>query len=140
MKYGIKRNTFKNTSFRVKIALMENQEYEQMFLLENSHWFFKGRKAIIESIVSTYLASGHGKILDIGCGTGGITSVLGKFGEVYGIDSSITALDFCKKQEIKNVYLLGSDGRFPFEDNFLMQCVLLMSLSMWTTMKVFSPR
>ena len=43
------------------------------------------------------------KILDIGCGTGGATLTLKKYGTVYAIDYSIAALRYCKERGLYNI-------------------------------------
>ncbi len=45
----------------------------------------------------------HGKILDIGCGTGSFISALMKRGKVLGIDISSNMIKICKSRGINNV-------------------------------------
>ncbi len=54
------------------------------------------------------------KILDAGCGTGGLTKKLEKFGEVVGVDISPIALKPAKKRKLKLIE--GSVNSLPFFD------------------------
>jgi SAM-dependent methyltransferase len=83
---------------------MNAQEYERMFRLEDSYWWFVGR----HHLVLTFLKEKFGnrtdlKILDIGCGTGAMSRKLERFGEVTSADFSPLALDFCRRRELAHV-------------------------------------
>lgn len=54
------------------------------------------------------------KILDAGCGSGGLTKKLERFGEVIGLDVSPLALKFAKKRKLKLIE--GSVNSLPFSD------------------------
>lgn len=73
---------------------MENSLYSEYDLLEDKYWWFVGRRKIIRAVMSGFLdqRQQNKKILDIGCGTGGMFSVLKEFGEVSGMDMSLYAI------------------------------------------------
>ena len=89
---------------------MQQHTYAIMDEVEGSHWWFVGRRAILESFlknIEAKLASGESKaepptsaggfkILDIGCGTGANLEMLSQFGEAEGVDVSDDALEFCR--------------------------------------------
>lgn len=54
------------------------------------------------------------RILDAGCGTGGLTNKLETFGKVVGLDISPLALSFAQKQKLSLVN--GSVNFLPFSD------------------------
>ena len=96
---------------------MEKIEYKKMYHLEQNHWWFLGKKKIVFSMLDKYLKKNRNlKILDIGCGTGAVMKNLQKYGEVYGIDSSNDAIEFCKKRGLKNVKV-GNAMNLPFSNN-----------------------
>ena len=93
---------------------MEPNEIEKMHKLEETHWWFQGKKYIIKSIISE-IDIPEGKFLDIGCGTGMFLREIGKGRRSYGIDVSGQALSYCKKKV--NAFLIKAAGnRLPFKD------------------------
>ncbi len=80
---------------------MEKDEYRKHFELEESHWWFKGRRAAAFGILRRILKSASGtttRILDGGCGTGLNLTELEKMGKAFGCDLSPEALDFCRRR------------------------------------------
>lgn len=75
--------------------------YQDLYELEEKHWWHKAKRNLCKKIIGRYFKGG--KIVDIGCGTGKNVEAFSEFGEVWGIDSSEEALRFCKKRSLKNV-------------------------------------
>lgn len=66
---------------------MECVEYEKMFLLEDSYWWFVGRRHILSGLLGKARAARRRpEILEVGCGTGGNLGMLEKFGRTVGMD------------------------------------------------------
>lgn len=86
---------------------MKKYLYEDLFLLEESHWWHISKRKIVRSLIEKYRLSKNPKILDIGCGTGKNIEELQDLGEIYGLDTSKEALDFCRKRGLNNL-ILGS--------------------------------
>ncbi len=85
---------------------MQQHTYEIMNRVEDSHWWYVGRRAILESFLeqivqNTKSETQNPKILDVGCGTGGNLEMLAKFGAAEGVDVSDAALEFCKLKGLK---------------------------------------
>jgi len=76
---------------------MDKFLYDEMFKIEETHWWFVARREIVLDQLDQFL-SNKGKILDIGCGTGVLIGFLEKFGEVYGLDSSPFAIEYCQQR------------------------------------------
>ncbi len=82
---------------------MEQHTYAIMDRVEDSHWWFVGRRAILESFlrgICSRLSTPDSrlKILDVGCGTGANLEMLAQFGSAEGVDVSDDALEFCRKK------------------------------------------
>ena len=97
---------------------MEQQAYREQFELEDAHWWFEGRRAVIWALLDRagLTAAGTGlQILDAGCGTGRNLIEFGSLGDARGIDSSPEAIDFCRRRGV----LGATEGRLeslPFDD------------------------
>lgn len=79
---------------------MNPQEYEKMFLVEDRHWWFSGKRKMVAAIFSRLRLAPNLQILDVGCGTGGMHLLLKDFGNITGVDWSETALSFNRKRGI----------------------------------------
>jgi len=78
---------------------MECAEYEKMFLLEGSYWWFVGRRDIISVMLEKAVGrGGPPAILEVGCGTGGNLDLLERFGWTAGVDLP-EALAWCVKRK-----------------------------------------
>src|SRR6266567_1702635 len=97
---------------------MQQHTYSIMYQIEEHHWWFVGRRRIIESFlepVCSNLESNRSRILDIGCGTGANLEMLSRFGEAEGVDVSTEALAFCRERGLQNVRQ-GEAEHLPYED------------------------
>jgi SAM-dependent methyltransferase len=100
---------------------MQPHTYAIMREVEDTHWWFVGRRRIItffvEQICDVLRNEGQSQphILDLGCGTGGNLEILCRFGRAEGVDISIEALDYCRARGLDNVRP-GAAEMLPFED------------------------
>lgn len=77
---------------------MERELYEEHALLERDHWWFVARRAILEKVLTGHLPPmSERRILDVGCGTGGMLPMLARFGQVSGIEGEPLAVDHCRE-------------------------------------------
>ena len=96
---------------------MEEHHYPILFQVEESHWWYLGRRRIIESFVKQICAKlqpAKPRILDVGCGTGANLKMLASFGEAEGVDISQQALEFCRQRGLENVKF-GAAESLPYE-------------------------
>jgi SAM-dependent methyltransferase len=98
---------------------MQQHTYAIMNRVEDSHWWFVGRRAILEEFLKQIIRASESKIqnpkiLDVGCGTGANLEMLGKFGESEGVDVSDEALEFCRTKGLK--VHKGLAEKLPFAD------------------------
>ena len=98
---------------------MQQHTYAIMDRVEDSHWWFVGRRAILESFlqkISSSLVTNHSslRILDVGCGTGANLEMLSQFGAAEGVDVSDDALDFCRQKGL--TVQKGLAETLPYDD------------------------
>src|SRR5882724_1077787 len=93
---------------------MQLKRYQQIFLYEDRHWWYRGRRTLLSEILEK---SNPKKILDFGCGPGSIMKLLNKFGEVSGVDIEPQAITYCQSKKIKNVKLIHAEKQLPFDKN-----------------------
>ena len=101
---------------------MQKHTYAIMDEVEGLHWWFVGRRAILESFLEPLVArvkleTLDPEILDVGCGTGANLEMLSQFGPSQGVDVSDEALEFCRKKGLSVKKGLAED--LPFSpDSF----------------------
>jgi SAM-dependent methyltransferase len=97
---------------------MQIDEYENMFLLEDSYWWYRGLHRILLDQLDKYgIKSRHLNILDAGCGTGKILELAGNYGNLYGIDISMEAIKFAGSRDKGFILSQGDVSQLPFKNN-----------------------
>src|SRR5437764_4841034 len=97
---------------------MQQHTYSIMYEVEEHHWWFIGRRKIIEGFVGAAcrdLGKLKPRILDVGCGTGANLQMLARHGTAEGVDVSSEALDFCRARGLSKVKQ-GAAESLPYED------------------------
>ena len=97
---------------------MQQHTYSIMYRVEESHWWFVGRRKILSSFVERIVKNlpERPEILDVGCGTGANLEMLSQFGSAEGVDVSTEALEFCRARGLNNVRR-GEAEHLPYDDN-----------------------
>jgi len=103
---------------------MQQHTYAIMDRVEDKHWWFVGRRAILETFLRQIAsrlaepakagAQTELRILDVGCGTGANLEMLSHFGAAEGVDVSDDALEFCREKGLKAQK--GLAEKLPFDD------------------------
>lgn len=78
---------------------MHAETYAQLFAVEDTHWWFAGKRRLARVFLDQLPAQRDRKILDVGCGTGGMFQLLGEYGSLWGVDLSETALAFAARRD-----------------------------------------
>ena len=96
---------------------MEQAEYRKHFELEESFWWFRGRREVLFGYLRQRKIPSLPLIwLDAGCGTGFNVKTFSRFGDVVGCDFSVDALRFCRQRGLRNI--ARADVRqLPFSDS-----------------------
>jgi ubiquinone/menaquinone biosynthesis C-methylase UbiE len=80
---------------------MERSEYQKLYELEDSYWWFVGRRHLVKALIEQWMLPGpSGFILDVGCGTGGNLAFLEPRGVATGLDLSPLALELARRRSI----------------------------------------
>lgn len=96
---------------------MRPDEYAAMYQVEDHHWWYTGMRRVLDALLRPYLNGRTGRlvILDAGCGTGGNSHYLQRYGRVIGLDAAAEALRFARRRPGLTL-LRGSVDRLPFRD------------------------
>jgi SAM-dependent methyltransferase len=101
------------------LRTMEANIYSEMYAVEQTHWWFVARRAIIRAqLEKLNLDAESARILDVGCGTGGNLALLMEYGKVYAMEANPDALKMAQTTtdiEIMSGYLPDT---IPFEEDF----------------------
>jgi SAM-dependent methyltransferase len=94
---------------------VESAYYSEYAQVQRTHWWYLARAEILEATLRQYLAAGRDhKLLDLGCGPGGMRPMLAQFGKLFSTDFTFDALQFCKAQQLD--HLVAADAmRLPFD-------------------------
>ena len=95
---------------------MQPNEYETMFRVEGTHWWYGAlHRLIFQALEAEFPDWREKEILDVGCGTGAILKRLGNPEKNVGIDLAPEAISFCRQRGLDNVRQ-GDIGALPFAD------------------------
>jgi SAM-dependent methyltransferase len=95
---------------------MEREQYAIMARREERHWWYAGMRRVALAVLEHALAGQTGlRILDAGCGTGGTTVELQRFGRVVGVDLAWEALAPARARGLSGL-ARASIEQLPFSD------------------------
>jgi SAM-dependent methyltransferase len=91
-------------------------EYElQTHRAEDRHWWYQGRRRVLERTIERLGLPEHARILDAGCGSGRNMVELAHHGVVTGVELSDTSVELARNRGVGEV-LEGSVMEMPFDD------------------------
>ncbi len=105
---------------------MRPNEYRQLFVLEETHWWYVGLRELLFAFLDRAFANRPIRLLDAGCGAGLVLKLLARPGTSFGLDLSPTALSFCRRRNLRNL-LRASADRLPV-CNAQFDCILSLDV------------
>lgn len=94
---------------------MKQRQYQELYDLEETYWWFIGRRALVRQMVERYCGRSGLRLLDAGCGTGGTLSRMAGLGELHGLDFSPYALAFTRERGF-SLLAAGDLTAMPYRD------------------------
>jgi SAM-dependent methyltransferase len=91
---------------------MDQEFYAEYAQIEDTHWWFRGRREIFTRLLAPFADGARLRILDIGFGTGAMLTFLSRYGSVIGMDMSVEAIRFARTR-CDHPMLLGDITRVP---------------------------
>lgn len=83
---------------------MDDDVYAAMHATEQTHWWFVGRRAIINDLLKRrVIARNAPRILEAGCGTGGNLDLLASFGDVEAFELNDVARELARRKSGRDV-------------------------------------
>jgi len=93
---------------------MDRATYDRMRALQADHWWFKGRRAILEGLIADLPLPTPARIVEVGCGPGGNLGMLAKFGEVSGLEPDEASRAYAAEHAGVPVAAGALPGPLPF--------------------------
>jgi SAM-dependent methyltransferase len=94
-----------------------DRDYElQTHRAEDRHWWYRGRRRVLEKVIDAVPLPAPGRVLDAGCGSGRNMVELARRGTVTGIELSEASARLARERGVGEV-VTGSVVKMPFADH-----------------------
>jgi SAM-dependent methyltransferase len=94
-----------------------DRDYElQTHRAEDRHWWYRGRRSVLEGVVAGLHLPARARILDAGCGSGRNMVDLSSHGAVTGIELSDVSVQVARARDVGDV-IAGSVLQMPFDSD-----------------------
>lgn len=94
---------------------LRRSAYQEHYEVEDRHWWFNGRWAVVQALLSKVSLPADPLILDAGCGTGGNLRRYSTLGRVEGVEPMPDAVELCRQRGFEAVTEAGLED-LPLED------------------------
>ena len=92
-----------------------DRDYElQTHQAEDRHWWYRGRRRVLEKVIADLRLPARAAILDAGCGSGRNMIELARHGTVTGVELSPTSAALARERGVGDV-IEGSALEMPFD-------------------------
>jgi SAM-dependent methyltransferase len=92
---------------------MDRNYEQQTHRVEDSHWWYRGRRTVIERVIDGMRLPARARILDAGCGSGRNMVELARQGTVTGVEVSRPSAEIARARAVGEV-IEGSILEMPF--------------------------
>src|SRR6185437_2637865 len=94
-----------------------DREYElQTHRAEDRHWWYRGRRQVLERVIAGLRLPARARILDAGCGSGRNMVELARHGNVTGVELSPASVSLARERNAGDV-IAGSVLEMPVESD-----------------------
>jgi len=95
---------------------MEPQAYALASEVEERHWWFRGRRAVLRALLDRQVGGSRDprQVLEVGCGNGGNLALLARYGEVFAVELDDAARERAARRGVATVEAGGLPGGLPF--------------------------
>ncbi len=94
-----------------------DRDYElQTHQAEDRHWWYRGRRRVLEGVIADLGLAPGARILDAGCGSGRNMVELARFGSVTGVELSEASVEIARSRDAGEV-VAGSVLEMPFAES-----------------------
>lgn len=94
---------------------MNAEEYQTLARVEETHWWYRGLRAILRQAWDRDGLRENAALLDVGCGTGATLSAFAQLTTPIGLDVSALATATCARRGLHPL-VQGAAQRLPFPD------------------------
>src|SRR4051812_16450113 len=83
--------------------------------LERRHWWYRGRRKVVEAALGRLMVLERAEILDLGCGSGEMLELLSSYGTVSGVDVNPHAVEWARRRGLGDVREASAED-LPHDD------------------------
>ena len=94
---------------------MDPRYEQETVAVEDRHWWYVGRRRILEGVVKSLALPVGAEILDAGCGSGCNLEWLARFGAMTGLELSDDSLEYARQRGVGSI-VAGSVEEIPLPD------------------------
>jgi SAM-dependent methyltransferase len=104
---------------------MEPEFYEEIYAAEDHYWWFVARRSILKKILDQcYQRQESGRVLEVGCGSGGNLSLLEAYGRLSAMELDDGARTLAASRNICPVRPGRLPDEIPYDYSFDLICML----------------
>jgi SAM-dependent methyltransferase len=95
---------------------MDDALERSTFDVEERHWWYRGRRVVIDAVLDRLALAPDSRILDAGCGSGRNMVALALRGTVTGVEPAPQSLAVARERDVGPVLPGSLDARLPLDD------------------------